>query len=103
MSNFTPSQQTELEFGIQTCPRWTAVKDAVRLYFDLARADARIPDEEGIEVSDADEARIIILKVIEDLYRTDPYIGAEWAGWRLDITTAWGTVILSIDLDSISP
>jgi hypothetical protein len=82
--------------------RSLTLNDALRLYFDLVRADAIIQDEDGIEVSDLDQAQAEIRAAFEELYRMDPSASMDWAGWRCDVTTAWGAVIMSIDLDSIS-
>jgi hypothetical protein len=103
MPKSAPFSQSGSKFAAGTGMRPLTLKDTLRLYFDLVRADAIIQDEDGIEVSDLNQAQAEIRAALEELCRTDPSASIDWAGWRCDVTTAWGAVVMSIDLDSIRP
>jgi hypothetical protein len=102
MPRSASSSQFGSKFDARPGMRPATLNDTLRLYFDLVREDAIIQDEDGIEVSDLNQARVEILAAFEESCRTDPSASTDWAGWRCDVTTAWGAVIMSIDLDAIS-
>ena len=71
----------------------------MRIYFHLKGAHEVILDEEGVEVSGPQEARVQALLAIEEL--RDEKEGQGWSGWSLVAADDWGTVLFSLDLDSL--
>jgi hypothetical protein len=90
----------------ETYPRRTGLfqfpgdgNSPMRCYFNLVHADRRIPDLEGIEVDDVEEARIEARKAVDEFRLEDEFIIQDWEGWRLEVTDPAGTVLFTIDLD----
>ncbi|EIM26677.1 DUF6894 family protein [Microvirga lotononidis] len=71
----------------------------MRCYFHLVNSHEEILDDQGIEVSDLEDAKAQALVAIEDLREEAIEVGASWHGWRLDIVGPSGRVLLSIPLD----
>jgi hypothetical protein len=70
-----------------------------RYFFHLADLYDAIPDEDGVEISNLEDAHTEALTQIEELWRSDPSSAIDWAGWRLHIADAAGVVVCSINLD----
>ena len=70
-----------------------------RYFFHLADLYDAIPDEDGVEISNVEDARTEALTQIEELRRSDPSSAVDWSGWRLHIADASGVVVCSINLD----
>jgi hypothetical protein len=73
----------------------------LRLYFHLADRQEVIRDREGVEVDALDQARTEVLSTFLELQ--DELGPGVWSGWRLLVTKADGTVVLSIDLGAMAP
>jgi len=54
-----------------------------RLYFDLRDHQYTLPDLDGVEVSDVDEAQRVALSMIRKLHREDPSAAQDWSGWKV--------------------
>jgi hypothetical protein len=63
----------------------------------LKNAHQILPDLEGVEVSDPQEARVQAALLIEELRPKDVQY---WSGWTLIGTDAAGCVLFAVDLDS---
>jgi hypothetical protein len=72
-----------------------------RLYFDLGDSEYSVPDVNGIEVSDLEEARRAALETIHRLRQEHPSVAQDWSGWTLRVVDTSGSVVFSIPLDSI--
>ena len=70
-----------------------------RYYFNLTDGYDVIPDEIGIEVSDARTAMIHAFEAVEELRREANTSPDEWKGWRLNILDGSGRLIHSLALD----
>ncbi len=70
---------------------------------DLDELRASMLDMEGVAVTDMDELRAEIADAIEELRSADPGGAKYWKGWRLEVTDTSGAVLLTINLDSVSP
>jgi len=70
-----------------------------RYYFNLTNGFEVIPDEVGIEVSDAHTALIHAFEAVEELRREVETSPSEWTGWRLNIVDAAGKLIHTLALD----
>jgi hypothetical protein len=76
------------------------VEAALRLYFHLADREEVIRDLQGVAVDDLDQARTEVLSALRDL--RDEHEPEDWSGWRLVMTKADGTVVLSLDLGEMA-
>ena len=74
------------------------VGSAVRFYFNLTNGEARIRDEEGIEVSGTKSALMAAMEMIEELRAEDPSSVGEWQGWRLEIVDSSGRMVHAMPL-----
>lgn len=75
----------------------------MRCYFNLVHADRRIPDLEGIEVGDVEQARAEAQMAVAELRQEDEFTTQDWEGWRLEVTDQAGTVVFTIRLDPTIP
>jgi hypothetical protein len=70
----------------------------MRVYFHLKGGAETIPDLNGVEVSDLEEARVQASRTIEELRQEDPLAAEDWSGWRLEATDGRGRALFSLDL-----
>jgi hypothetical protein len=75
----------------------------MRYFFHLVGAYDTLLDEEGVEVADMDELRVQAEKAVEELRSEDPSAARDWKGWRLEVADTSGAVLLTINLDPVSP
>lgn len=68
----------------------------MRCYFNLVHT---IPDEDGVEVIDLDEARALAREAIADMIESGECEMADWRGWQLAVTDASGVLAFTIRLD----
>jgi hypothetical protein len=73
----------------------------MRYFFNLTAEHNGIPDREGIDAADIEQAHAEALRAIAELRQEDPSFTTDWKGWRLEIADATGTIVLSINLDAI--
>jgi hypothetical protein len=79
---------------------WTEVPTTLmRCYFHLVNSHEEILDDEGIEVSDLEDAKAQALLAIEDIREEAVEVGASWHGWRLEIVDPSGRVLASLSLE----
>ena len=79
---------------------WTEVPTTLmRCYFHLVNSHEEILDDEGIEVSDLEDAKAQALVAIEDIREEAIQVGASWQGWRLEITDRSGRVLACLSLE----
>lgn len=71
----------------------------MRCNFHLVNSYEEIPDDEGIEVSDLEDAKPQALVAIEDIREEAIQVGASWRGWRLEIADPSGRVLASLSLE----
>jgi hypothetical protein len=72
----------------------------MRCYFNLVHATGRIPDTEGVEVTDVGVARAEAVRALRELIDENSATPRHWAGWRLEVTDAADDVLFAIDLGS---
>ena len=73
----------------------------MRCYFHLAHAHQVIPDHDGVEVSDPEEARTFAREVALEMLQSGEAQASDWQGWRLDVADASGTALVTIPLDAL--
>ena len=72
----------------------------MRLYFHLVNSDEKILDNEGVDISNLDEARTQALETVAQ-FAASGEIGPEsLTAWRLEATDSSGAVAFTINLDS---
>jgi len=70
----------------------------MQCYFHLANGRQQIPDPDGIEVADLDQAREHALEAVKEACGEDEAAASRWLGWRLEVADAGGVVLFSISL-----
>jgi hypothetical protein len=76
----------------------------MRCFFHLVDAnDSSILDRDGVDVADMDQLRAEIANAVEELRQEHFSIAGDWKGWRLEVTDTSGAVLLTINLDPVSP
>ena len=70
----------------------------MRCYFHLVNCHDAILDDAGVEVDDLGSAEAEARKAIQELRQEDEEADEMWAGWQLNVTDAFGRVLLSIPL-----
>ena len=70
----------------------------MRCFFNLINGPDRIPDLDGIEVADLEQAWAQAMKAIEELRAEDDGEAEDWANWSLEVTDASGNVLFAINL-----
>jgi hypothetical protein len=68
----------------------------MRCYFHLVNSHEEILDDEGIEVSDLEDAKARAMRAIDDIRDEAIRQEASWQGWRLDIVDPLGRVLASL-------
>ena len=68
----------------------------MRVFFHLMDGTEAIGDEEGVEVSDLDEARTQALNAIREIRASDA--ARDWGAWRLEASDQAGSLLFSLDL-----
>jgi hypothetical protein len=71
----------------------------MRCYFHLVNGSEEIRDRVGLEVADVEQARAEAIETLQALTKEDSDAAKTWAGWRLDVSDASGSVLFSISLD----
>ena len=75
----------------------------MRCYFHLVNGLEEIRDRVGLEVANVDQARAEAIETLQALIKEDQSAADAWAGWRLNVSDASGTVLFSINLDRTDP
>ena len=71
----------------------------MRCYFHLVNSHEEILDDEGVQVSDLEDAKAQALVAIDEIRKEAIQLGASWQGWRLEIADASGRVLASLSLE----
>jgi hypothetical protein len=69
-----------------------------RYHFHLVDDYDVIADETGIDVADLKEAYIEATKAILEFREEHSATAAQWEGWRIEVTDAWGNIALTLPL-----
>ena len=73
----------------------------MRCYFNLVDAHQALPDHEGVEVADPEEARTLAREVALEMLQSGEAQAGDWQGWRLDVADASGAVLATIVLGAL--
>jgi hypothetical protein len=72
----------------------------MRIYLHLVNHHETIQDREGVEVADLYQAFAEVLQALALLWHEDTFAPQKWAGWTMNVTDGWGTLVLSVNLGS---
>ena len=72
----------------------------VRVHFNLVRRDEIIPDGEGIDVDDIQQAVFEVIDTAKELQQKDPSSRNDWSGWTASIADEGGSVLATIPLET---
>jgi hypothetical protein len=73
----------------------------MHVYFNLVGPRDTIPDLQGIEVDDITQAQREAERAIAEFVREEPVPSANISLWRLEAVDISGTLLFSINLDSV--
>jgi hypothetical protein len=73
----------------------------MRCYFNFSDGYQVLRDEEGIDVSSLDRARIVAFQVIREVSRDTAAAEFDWSNWTLSLTDADGQVLQSVSLGDV--
>jgi hypothetical protein len=73
-----------------------------RYFFHLVRGEVRIPDPDGIDMSESDMASLQGAKIASEMLETVPELFEGWKGWSVEIVDELGTVVQTFTLKDIS-
>ena len=71
---------------------------SMRCYFHLVNGHTTLTDDEGLEVSDFENAKVEALVAVSELQREHDGFIEDWSGWHLHILCNDGTLIHSFPL-----
>jgi len=71
----------------------------MRCYFHLVHDHGELIDDEGIEVSDFENAQAQAMVAMTELQREPRGIVEDWSGWQLNVVNAEGCLLWSIPLN----
>ena len=70
-------------------------------YFNLVSAHQTIADDQGVEVADVDEARMLAREAAAEMIQAGEAQIADWRGWQLEAADASGAVLFTISLEAL--
>jgi hypothetical protein len=79
------------------------VGDSVRCFFNLVSPSEVIPDHDGVEVANLDDALAEAREALCEMRQEERSTTDGWIGWRLVVEDDLGTVLFSISLDRLAP
>jgi hypothetical protein len=68
----------------------------MRCYFHLVHDYDELIDEEGVEVSDFENAKAQAMMAVTELQRESRGIVEDWSGWQLNVVNAEGCLLRSV-------
>jgi hypothetical protein len=73
-----------------------------RYFFYFVRGEARIPDPDGIDMSEGDMASLRGAKIVSEMRETSPELFEGWEDWSVEIVDELGTVVQTFTLKDSS-
>ncbi len=73
----------------------------MRAYFHLKDGTEMIRDLDGVEVTDAEEARAHAIRAIRELHQEDRVLTQDWSGWSLSVADASGRALFTLELEEV--
>ena len=69
-----------------------------RYFFHFVRGEARIPDPDGIDISESAMASLRGAKIVSEMLETVPELFEGWEDWSVEIVDELGTVVQTLTL-----
>ena len=73
----------------------------MRCYFNLVSSHHTISDDEGLEVTDIEEARTFAREAAVEMFQEGVAEIAHWRGWEMEARDASGTVLFTVGFDTV--
>jgi hypothetical protein len=70
-------------------------------YFNLVSSHHAIIDDEGLEVTNLEEARTFAREAVTEMVQDGVAEIAHWRGWEMEARDASGTVLFTVDFDAL--
>jgi hypothetical protein len=75
----------------------------MRCYFNLVSSHQTLTDDEGLEVTDVEEAHTFAREAVTEMLPEGVVEIARWQGWEVQARDASGTVLFTMSLDALLP
>jgi hypothetical protein len=75
----------------------------MRCYFNLVSSHQTLTDEEGLEVTDVEEARTFAREAVTEMTQDGVAEIAHWRGWQMEARDAAGTILFTMGFDALIP
>jgi hypothetical protein len=72
----------------------------MRCYFNLVSSHHTITDDEGLEVTDVEEARTFACAAVAEMAQDGIADIAHWRGWEMEARDASGAVLFTVGFDA---
>lgn len=73
-----------------------------RYFFHFVRGEARIPDPDGIDISESDMTSLRGAKIVSEMLKTFPKLFEGWEDWSVEVVDELGTVVQTFTLEDSS-
>ncbi len=73
-----------------------------RYFLHIVRGEARIPDPDGVDISESDMASLRGAKIVSDMLKTSPELFEGWEDWSVEVVDELGTVVQTFTLEDSS-
>ena len=73
-----------------------------RYFFHVVCGEARIPDPDGVDISESDMASLRGAKIVSDMLRASPELFEGWEDWSVEVVDELGTVVQTFTLKDSS-
>ena len=73
-----------------------------RYFLHFVRGEARIPDPDGIDISESDMASLRGAKRVSEMLKAAPELFEGWEDWSVEVVDELGTVVQTFTLEDSS-
>jgi hypothetical protein len=73
-----------------------------RYFFHVVCGEVRIPDPDGVDMSESDMASLRGAKIVSEMLKTFPELFEGWEDWSVEVVDELGTVVQTFTLDDSS-
>ena len=73
-----------------------------RYFLHIVRGEVRIPDPDGIDISERDMASLRGAKIVSEMLKTAPELFEGWEDWSVEVVDELGTVVQTFTLEDSS-
>jgi hypothetical protein len=73
-----------------------------RYFFHVVRGEARIPDPDGIDISESDMGSFRGAKIVSEMLEASPELFEGWEDWSVEVVDELGTVVQTFTFEDSS-